>query len=102
LHFIDLEQYPNQMVYTLQELGHLSHLKALNVITLSFSDFEEMGLEDSDSDMVRWPKLDAILEQAGDRLEVRIWVILPAPPDLETTVRRLLPSVADKVSVHLY
>ncbi|KAJ7272433.1 hypothetical protein C8J57DRAFT_1507280 [Mycena rebaudengoi] len=105
LHSIDIEQYPNQMVYTLQELGHLSHLKALSVITLSFSDFEGMDLYDSDSDTMGWPKLDAILEQAGDRLEevrIRIWVVLPAPPALETTVRRLLPFVADKVSVHLY
>jgi hypothetical protein len=108
LHAIEIVQHPHRMAYTLGELGNLRHLKAPHiVITLSFLHLDGMGV-DGDRDLVRWPNIDAMLRQAGDRLaEVRIrirWlrVTLPAPPDLETSIQGLLPSVAEKVCVHLW
>ncbi|KAJ7251436.1 hypothetical protein C8J57DRAFT_1238764 [Mycena rebaudengoi] len=121
LHAIEIAQYLHRMAYTLGELGNLRHLKAPNiVITLSFLDFDGMGVDgDRDNfvrwhrdtgqrhrDNVRWPSIDAMLRQAGDRLaEVRIRIrrlIPPAVPDLETRIQGLLPSVAEKVSVQLW
>ncbi|KAJ7268521.1 hypothetical protein C8J57DRAFT_1612701 [Mycena rebaudengoi] len=108
LHAIEITQNPHRMAYTLGELGNLRNLKAPNiVITLSFLDYNGMGVDDANRDLVRWPKLDMMLRQAGDRLaEVRIripWppLRLPAPPDLETRIQGLLPSVVEIFSVHL-
>ncbi|KAJ7259850.1 hypothetical protein C8J57DRAFT_1639051, partial [Mycena rebaudengoi] len=46
LHSLDIEQVPCHICYALQELGNLSHLKALKVITISFSNDEETSLGD--------------------------------------------------------
>ncbi|KAJ7266838.1 hypothetical protein C8J57DRAFT_1718067 [Mycena rebaudengoi] len=80
----------NRTLYLI-EFGDLGHLKALRTVSLDFVDCDG-------TDYVDWPKLDAILAQAVDRLEdihIHIATSRKHPPD----IRSLLPSVRGKIAV---
>jgi hypothetical protein len=91
LYLIEVTTHSSYMVSSLRQFGDLGHLKALRTVSLDFVDCDG-------TDYVDWPKLDAILAQAVDRLEdihIHIATSRKHPPD----IRSLLPSVRGKIAV---
>ncbi|KAJ7257265.1 hypothetical protein C8J57DRAFT_1721150 [Mycena rebaudengoi] len=100
LRFIEINELHYGMDSTLRQLGHLGHFSALKTISLDFAEI--INIDEEITDEVHWPELDTILAQAGEGVaDIQIHALTSEgdPPDLKQ-IRELLPSVADKISVH--
>ncbi|KAJ7266721.1 hypothetical protein C8J57DRAFT_1717998 [Mycena rebaudengoi] len=97
LHMIGITESSFWMASALQQFGRLGHLKALKTISLDFTDRAEYA---SPSTEVDWTKIDAILSSAVDELE-DIHIHTEHPLDVEF-IRSLLPSVGEKIAVHVH
>jgi hypothetical protein len=98
LHLIEITEDVSWMASALQQFGHLGHLKALKTISLDLSD--RFTSASSSADAVDWAKLDAMLAEAVDGLE-DIHIHTERPLDVGR-IRSLLPSVREKIAVHVH
>ncbi|KAJ7266723.1 hypothetical protein C8J57DRAFT_1617944 [Mycena rebaudengoi] len=96
LHTIEITEYGSVVASILQQFGHLGHLRALKTISLDFAD----EVKDDSSNAADWTKLDAILSSAVDGLE-DIHIHTEHPLGVEF-IRSLLPSVGEKIAVHVH
>ncbi|KAJ7238862.1 hypothetical protein C8J57DRAFT_111781 [Mycena rebaudengoi] len=96
LHSIDIAEDSSKMASALQQFGHLGHLKALKTISLDFAD----RVKHVSSNAADWTKLDAILSSAVNGLE-DIHIHTEHLLDVEL-IRSLLPSVGEKIAVHIH
>ncbi|KAJ7266655.1 hypothetical protein C8J57DRAFT_1617837 [Mycena rebaudengoi] len=97
LHSIEITENSSKIVSILQRFRHLGHLKALKTISLGLEDRMEY-VSPSTTNAADSTKLDAILSQAVDGLD---HIHTEHPLDVGL-IGSLLPSVGEKVAVHVH
>jgi hypothetical protein len=99
LRSIEVKENNYNIASSLQVFGYLGHLKALKTISLHL--IEDLSYDDGWKEgEVDWPKLNAILAQAGDGLAdvfISAHSDTGSLPDLAFVMQQL-PSVAGKIS----